>query len=105
MSIKTARTGFSDSLRVSHLAEGLGIEAVIGNQIDAHVGTVCSLVFGASQKITARSAAELSNYLDMADDLLEEPLLIENGYMRVPEGPGLGIRLDPEKVARYRLDL
>jgi L-alanine-DL-glutamate epimerase-like enolase superfamily enzyme len=41
----------------------------------------------------------------MADDLLEEPLLIENGSMRVPDGPGLGIRLDPEKVARYRLDL
>ena len=105
VSIKTARTGFSDSLRVSHLAEGLGIEAVIGNQIDAHLGTVCSLVFGASQEITARSAAELSNYLDMADDLLEEPLVIENGCMRVPEGPGLGIKLDPEKVARYRVDL
>jgi len=104
VSIKTARTGFSDSLRVSHLAEGLGIEAVIGNQIDAHLGTVCSLVFGASQEITARSAAELSNYLDMADDLLEEPLVIENGCMRVPEGPGLGIKLDPEKVARYRVD-
>lgn len=105
VSIKTARTGFSDSLRVSHLAEGLGIEAVIGNQIDAHLGTVCSLVFGASQEITSRSAAELSNYLDMADGLLQEPLLIENGHMRVPDGPGLGIRLDPEKVARYRVDL
>ncbi|SDP49231.1 L-alanine-DL-glutamate epimerase [Arthrobacter sp. ok909] len=105
VSIKTARTGFSDSLRVSHLAEGLGIEAVIGNQIDAHLGTICSLVFGASQEITARSAAELSNYLDMADGLLQEPLLIENGHMRVPDGPGLGIRLDPEKIARYRVDL
>ncbi|MEE9095881.1 mandelate racemase/muconate lactonizing enzyme family protein [Pseudarthrobacter phenanthrenivorans] len=105
VSIKTARTGFSGSLRVSHLAEGLGLEAVIGNQIDAQVGTVCSLVFGASQEITSRSAAELSNYLDMADDLLDQPLIIENGYMRVPEGPGLGIQLDPEKVARYRVDL
>jgi L-alanine-DL-glutamate epimerase-like enolase superfamily enzyme len=105
VSVKTARTGFSDSLRVSHLAEGLGVEAVIGNQIDAHIGTVCSLVFGASQRITSRSAAELSNYLDMADDLLAKPLLIENGFMRVPEGPGLGIQLDPEKVARYRVDL
>ncbi|UTT71194.1 enolase [Arthrobacter sp. DNA4] len=105
VSIKTARTGFSGSLRVSHLAEGLGLEAVIGNQIDAQVGTVCSLVFGASQEITSRSAAELSNYLDMADDLLDQPLIVENGYMRVPEGPGLGIQLDPEKVARYRVDL
>ena len=104
VSVKTARTGFSDSLRVSHLAEGLGIDAVIGNQIDAHIGTVCSLVFGASQEITARSAAELSNFLDMADHLLQEPLSIDNGYMRVPEGPGLGFQLDPDKVAHYRTD-
>lgn len=104
VSIKTARTGFSDSLRVSHLAEGLGIDVVIGNQIDAHLGTVCSLVFGASQEITARSAAELSNYLDLADDLLVDPLVIKDGRMRVPEGPGLGVSLDQEKVTHYRTD-
>ncbi|MCJ1688341.1 mandelate racemase/muconate lactonizing enzyme family protein [Rathayibacter sp. VKM Ac-2927] len=104
VSIKTARTGFSDSLRVSHLAEGLGIDAVIGNQIDAHLGTVCSLVFGASQELTSRSAAELSNYLDLADSLLDEPLTITDGTMRVPDGPGLGVRVDPAKLERYRTD-
>jgi len=104
VSVKTARTGFSDSLRVSHLAEGLGIDAVIGNQIDAHLGTVCSLVFGASQQITSRSPAELSNYLDLADDLLESPLTIRDGAMKVPTGPGLGVALDLEKVERYRTD-
>jgi L-alanine-DL-glutamate epimerase-like enolase superfamily enzyme len=105
VSIKTARTGFSDSLRVSHLAEGLGVPAVIGNQIDAHLGTICSLVFGASQESTTRHAAELSNYLDLADHLLTEPLEIAGGEMMVPRGPGLGAALDPEKVARYRTDL
>ena len=105
VSIKTARTGFSYSLRVSHLAEGLGIDVVIGNQIDAHLGTVCSLVFGASQEITARSAAELSNYLDLADDLLETPLVIKDGCMRVPAGPGLGVSLNQEKVTHYRTDI
>ncbi len=105
ISIKTGRTGFSDSLRVSHLAEGLGVEVVIGNQIDAQLGTVCSLVFGASQEITARSAAELSNYLDLADDLLEQPLVIKAGRLSVPDGAGLGIRLDKEKVSHYRSDI
>jgi L-alanine-DL-glutamate epimerase-like enolase superfamily enzyme len=104
ISIKTARTGFSDSLRVSHLAEGLGVETVIGNQIDGHVGTVCSLAFGASQVSTARYAAELSNYLDMADQLLARPLEISGGEMRVIDGPGLGIDIDPEKLERYRTD-
>lgn len=104
VSIKTARTGFSDSLRVAHLAEGLGVEAVIGNQIDGQVGTACSLAFGASQASTARTAAELSNYLDMSDDLLAEPLRISDGEMRVLPGPGLGIEIDEDKLARYRVD-
>jgi hypothetical protein len=43
---------------------------VIGNQIAAQVGTACALAFGASQRSTSQNAAELSDYLDMADDLL-----------------------------------
>ena len=104
ISIKTARTGFSDSLRVSHLAEGMGVEAVIGNQIDAQIGTACSLAFGASQRSTAHQAAELSNYLDMTDDLLVEPLRISDGVMKVLPGPGLGIEIDAKKLAYYRTD-
>ncbi|MGW9111719.1 mandelate racemase/muconate lactonizing enzyme family protein [Microbacterium sp. NPDC055683] len=104
VSIKTARTGFSDSLRIAHLAQGLGVDAVIGNQIDAHAGTVCSLVFGASQETTSRSAAELSNYLDLSDSLLTEPLVISDGEMIVPVLPGIGFDIDPEKLGRYRVD-
>ena len=104
INIKTARTGFSDSLRVAHLAEGLGVDAVIGNQIDGHIGTICSLAFGASQASTARHAAELSNYLDMDGDLLAQPLVIENGEMRVNDRPGLGFDVDPDKLQRYRCD-
>ena len=28
------------------------------------------------------------------DDLLADPLTIQGGYLRVPEGPGLGITID-----------
>lgn len=104
VSIKTARTGFSDSLRVSHLAEGLGIQAVIGNQIDAHIGTMCSLHFGASQRSTSRYAAELSNYLDLSDSLLTEELRISNGEMVLGDRPGIGLEIDPEKLSAYRTD-
>ena len=104
ISIKTARTGFSDSLRVSHLAEGLGVLAVIGNQIDGQIGTACSLAFGASQRSTAGEAAELSNYLGMADDLLVESLQIIDGSMRARTGPGIGIEIDPDKLRHYRTD-
>lgn len=74
ISIKTARTGFTGSRRVHHLAEGLGLEVVLGNQVDGQIGTACAATFGASFELTSRRAGELSNFLDMTDDLLAEPL-------------------------------
>lgn len=105
ISIKTARTGFTYSQRVHHQCEGLGVEVVMGNQIDGQVGTLCTAVFGAAFELTSRRAGELSNFLDMSDDLLAEPLRIEDGTLRVRESAGLGIDIDPEKLARYRQDI
>ncbi|MEU3655960.1 enolase C-terminal domain-like protein [Streptomyces sp. NPDC032161] len=104
ISIKTARTGFTASQRVLHECEGLGVEVVMGNQVDSQIGTLCSVAFGAAHRSGSRHAGELSNFLDMTDDLLTEPLTIEDGTLRVREGAGLGIDIDPDKLARYRQD-
>ena len=56
ISIKTARTGFTSSRRVHHLAEGLGIEVVMGNQIDGQLGSLCSVAFGSAFELTSRRA-------------------------------------------------
>lgn len=104
ISIKTARTGFTGSQRVHHLAEGLGLEVVIGNQFDGQLGTACAVSFGAAFELTSRRAGELSNFLDMSDDLLAAPLCIRDGELHVPPGPGLGVQIDPDKLHRYRTD-
>jgi len=35
-------------------------------------------------------------------DLLAEPFQVENGYITVPQKPGLGIELDEDAVKRFR---
>ncbi|MFX1821385.1 enolase C-terminal domain-like protein [Pseudarthrobacter sp. CC4] len=104
LAVKTARSGFTEAAKIVGMAEGMGIDVYIGNQIDTQVGTVASVVFGAAFAHTAKRAAELSNYLDMADDLLAEPLQIIEGRIRVPEGPGVGTGVSEEKLERYRSD-
>ena len=41
----------------------------------------------------------------LRDDLLLQPLVPVRGEIRVPDGPGLGIELDPEAVERHRIEL
>ncbi|MBA3945599.1 MAG: mandelate racemase/muconate lactonizing enzyme family protein [Herpetosiphonaceae bacterium] len=43
----------------------------------------------------------LNNY---ADDLLSTPLVIQGGYLQVPEAPGLGIEIDEQALMRYRME-
>ena len=104
VSIKVARTGFTVSRRTHHLAEGLGVEVVMGNQIDSQLGSMCTVAFGSAFELTSRRAGELSNFLDMSDDLLTEPLQISGGELAVRPGAGLGVEIDPERLARYRQD-
>jgi len=104
ISIKTARTGFTYSQRILAQCEGLGVGLVMGNQIDGQLGSLCSVAFGAAFESTSRMAGELSNFLDMTDDLLTEPLRIEHGELRAREEPGLGIEIDEQKLAHYRQD-
>jgi galactonate dehydratase len=39
--------------------------------------------------------------VDWVDDLLVDPLEVEDGYVEVPEGPGFGIELDHDVVAEH----
>lgn len=104
LAVKTARSGFTEAAKIVGMAEGMGVDVYIGNQIDTQVGTVASVVFGAAFAHTAKRAAELSNYLDMADDLLAEPLTITDGRIHVRQVAGAGTTIDDDKLTRYRSD-
>jgi len=35
--------------------------------------------------------------------LVKEPLRMEDGYLRVPDGPGLGVEVNDRVVEQYRV--
>jgi L-alanine-DL-glutamate epimerase-like enolase superfamily enzyme len=42
-------------------------------------------------------------YYAWEDDVLAEPLTIEDGAMPVPQDPGLGVEVDRAKLEKYRI--
>ena len=104
ISIKTARTGFTESQKILGLCEGLGVDVIMGNQIDSMLGSVATVAFGAAFKHSSIRAAELSNFMEFGDFIINEPLVISQGMIVAPTSPGIGATLDEDKLATYRLD-
>ena len=104
ISVKVARTGFTDSAKIVGLCEGLGVTTVVGNQIDGMLGTVASTALACGLRSLARHPVEVTNFLLMSDDVLTDPPVIADGRSAARQGPGLGVAIDPDKLARYRAD-
>ena len=65
---------------------------------------IATIAFAAAFAGTAGRPAEVTNFLDLADDLVVTAPEIHAGRATVPPTPGLGVEIDEDRLTRYRLD-
>jgi len=104
VSIKTARTGFTESRRILDHCLARAVPVVVGSQYEGAVGVLATAAFAPAFAATAVRAAEVMNFTDLGDDLLAEPVVICDGRIIGPDAPGIGITIDEDKLDHYRLD-
>jgi L-Ala-D/L-Glu epimerase len=104
VSVKTARTGFTESRRILDLCLARNVPVIMGSQYEGAIGATATIAFAAAFAATAGRPAEITNFLDLADDLVVRAPEIRNGRATVPAAPGLGIEVDEDRLQRYRLD-
>jgi L-alanine-DL-glutamate epimerase-like enolase superfamily enzyme len=104
VSVKTARTGFTESRRILDLCLGRNAEVVVGSQYEGAIGVMATIAFAAAFAATAGRPAEITNFLDLDDDLVVTPPEIRDGRAAVPAAPGLGFEVDDDRLQRYRVD-
>lgn len=104
ISIKNGGTGYTLSKKILLLCEAHGIIPVTGSQSDSDLGAVASAHFNAGHRSLAINPAELSSFLDAAGRLLNEPIQIKGGKFTLPDRPGIGVTIDEQQFARFRLD-
>ena len=104
VSVKTARTGFTESRRILDHCIARSTPVVVGSQYEGRGGGAATVAFGAAFAATAGQAAELTNFLDLTDDIVVRPPEIRDGRASVSGAPGLGVEIDEERLQRYRVD-
>lgn len=93
--------GLLEVRKVAAIAEAAGIECYGGSTLESSVGTAASVqLYCTIPNLTA--GCELFGPLWLADDIVQESIEIRGGQVWLPEGPGLGVRLDEDKVRHYR---
>jgi L-alanine-DL-glutamate epimerase-like enolase superfamily enzyme len=103
VSIKTARTGFRQSRDILALCLANRIRPMVGSQGDSGVGVLSGLHFCVAHKATQSLPAELCFHLNLAGDILAEPLQVRGGLLKAGDAPGLGLAIDRKKLETFRV--
>ncbi|MCU0591697.1 MAG: hypothetical protein MUC57_09505 [Desulfobacterales bacterium] len=102
VNIKVTKCGGIDrSQKIAAICAAAGIPCYVGGCIETHPGVAASVHFYAATPNIV-SAAELRAESAYVDDVVVTPLAEQDGAIALPRGPGLGVAVDEEKVARYR---
>ena len=99
--IDIENNGITEATRIADLAEDLGIR-VVNHFYTNGIGLAACLNFLA----TRRSAFIFEYCVEETPirwGLTREKMPVVDGYIKLPEGPGLGIELDEEVIERYRV--
>jgi L-alanine-DL-glutamate epimerase-like enolase superfamily enzyme len=96
----TKAGGLLRAKQAAAIAEAAGIPCYVGNMIETGIGTAAYAHFCASTPVVTEGC-ELFGPLLLADDLTREGIRYQDGHVLVPDGPGLGVTLDPSKLERY----
>lgn len=92
--------GFLTCRRMLETAAAAGMKVVIGHGFGLGVNTVAEIML-ASTSTAVLPGLECVGPLKTADDIVTHKLDLTRGELALPGGPGLGVSLDEEKMARY----
>lgn len=93
--------GMKNTIKIAGIAEAAGISCFGGTSLESSIGTAACLHTVASIP-NLDYGSEFFGPTWLADDLVKEPLILKEGFIHVPDMPGLGVELDEEKVKKYR---
>jgi D-galactarolactone cycloisomerase len=101
--------GISETLRIAYMAQTWGVRCVphvwgTGVALAAALHTLAALPHHPGSLNPLPPLLEYDRTENpLREELLVTPHVFHEGVMRVPDGPGLGVEIDRQKIERYRV--
>jgi muconate cycloisomerase len=110
----TKSGGMLRSMNIGAVAHAAGLPVNVNGSLEGGVGNAANLHLAAALEgqmwpaiitvntLTGREQTRVAGVF-YTDDIIAEPFEYSKGHLTVPQKPGLGIELDPDKVRKYRV--
>lgn len=90
--------GLRNAMRIFGMAEAAGIQCTIGSMPELGIGTAAQAHLGVAVPVLCEPA-DVCGFLYHSETLIKEQWEVQDGCIAAPEGPGLGVTLDEERLA------
>ena len=101
VSVKPARLGITEARAVHDVCVANGVPAVAGGMLETGIGRAVLVAVAALPGFTMTGDCSASDRYFGLDGDLTEPFVLEDGRLRVPDGPGLGVTVRREQLERF----
>lgn len=101
INVKAGRVGgYLEALRIADLCASAGIPVWCGGMLETGIGRAANAALAAHPAFTLPGDVSASaRFYDR--DIVTEPVILEDGHVRVPTGPGLGVEVDLDAVEAF----
>lgn len=102
--VKVAQSGgLKSASQVLAIGQAARLGLYGGTMLETGLGTAAALQLFSTVE-TLAWGTELFGPLLLTQDILAEPITYRDFCVELPAGPGIGVALDPEQLARFRRD-
>jgi O-succinylbenzoate synthase len=106
INIKQGRVGgLMESMRIARYAAENGVDAWSGGMDETGIGRAVNIHLQAAEGFSLPGdTSETSNYFD--EDIVEPGVVLgPDGYIQIPSGPGIGVRVRPDRLMKWYIHL
>ncbi|MBZ9535810.1 galactonate dehydratase [Cytobacillus oceanisediminis] len=96
--------GIFESRKIAAMAETYHVSIAPHNPLGPISLASCLQLAACTPNFLVQEHPSLTNKWDLGEGYLHKPFIIENGYITVPTGPGLGIEVNEEVIKERAFD-